>query len=174
MRLLKAWVYVFSSLLLLTACNSKQEATQKPKFSESKLYKIDKNIALTKLLFDTQKTTSCFMASRRDKLSSSKIGVQLEKILAEDAAVCSLYKAAELNVARVFQIIEDSGKVNSELYFFTIFISSFDEKENSIYKDELVGLFDSKQDCEKVRKIAIESDIPNKVCKKFSGNPFLE
>ncbi len=174
MKLLRIIIFTLAALSILGGCNSKKDAPEKPKLSETKLYKVDKNIATAKILFDIQAKTSCFMASRKDKLSSLKANSHLEKILAEDIAVCSLYKAAEPHVTGVFQRIEESGVVSAELYFFKIFLSSYDEKENPIFNDELFGLFDSKEVCEKFRKIALESDIPNKSCKKLSGNPFLE
>jgi hypothetical protein len=125
-------------------------------------------------MFNTQAKINCLMASIQNKKKSNPVNSQVEKMIAENNAVCSLYESVEPIVTSVYQRIEDEGKSNPDLYLFKIFVRGYDEKENPILNDELIGLFESLNDCENYRKLAIKLDIPNKGCTKFAGNPFLE
>jgi c-di-AMP phosphodiesterase-like protein len=164
----------FSILLLFTACSKQEKSSKKSALSETKLYKVDKDIAASKMIFDSNVKMNCLVVSVKEDLRSKNPNPYLEKIFKEEAAVCSLYQAAEQSVSKTFQKIEDAGSVGDELYFFKILVKGFDDKENPIHNEEPIGFFESYKDCEKYRDVAIKLDIPNKSCKKLTGNPMLE
>jgi hypothetical protein len=164
----------FSILLLFAACSKQEKSPKKSALSETKLYKVDKDIAASKMIFDSNVKMSCLAVSIKEDIQSKNQNSYLDKYFAEDAAICTLYQAAEGSVSATFQRIEDAGSVSGELFFFKILVRGYDEKENRIHNDEMVGLFESIKDCEKYRDIAIKLDVPNKSCKRLSGNPLLE
>lgn len=170
----KLILFAFSVMLLLGACNNQKNTPKKSTLSETKLYKVDKDMAASKMIFDSNVKMSCLAASIKEDLKSKNPNSDLEKVLKEEASVCSLYQAVEPVVSNVFQKIEDTGSVNHDLYFFKILVKGFDDKENLIYNEDPVGFFESFRDCEKYREIAIKLDVPNKSCKKLVGNPILE
>lgn len=174
MQTIKIILLVTASIAILSACDRQEKPKNKPALSETKLYTIDKNIAMAKMIFDTQSKINCLLASIQDKNKPNSANAQLEKMIAENNVVCSLYEAVKPIVTSVYQRIEDEGKSSPDLYLFKIFVRGYDDKENPIFSDELIGLFESKNDCENYRKLAIKLDIPNKSCTKLAGNPFLE
>lgn len=162
----------------ITACQ-KDEDFKKPKkasVTESKLYKINKSAALIKLSIDISKNINCKLATRAEGKpihnQDSKASSVLRAMQQENENLCKFYTETLKIVSPVFETIENSGSIPKESFILTIISYSYNKEDQRIYEEDVIGLFKSLDDCESVKSLAQQLNIPNKGCKKWDEKEY--
>lgn len=171
---------LLTPFMLLMSCQKDEpsKTIKKPSISESKLYKINKSAAYIKLNLDISQKASCILSKKieggQTKNKESKSGLLLKSMQEENENLCNLYTDTVKVVSPVFEAIENSGFLPKESFALTIISYSYDKDDGSkkVYEEDVVGLFNSFDSCEAIKKIAQKFNIPNKGCKKWDEKEF--
>lgn len=168
-------VLLLTPFLLLMSCQKDEspKTLKKASISDTKLYKISKSAAYIKLNLDISQKASCMLSKKieggqtQDK--ESKYGLLLKSMQEENESLCNIYTNTLKVVSPVFEAIENSGLLPKESFVLTVISYSYDKNDGSkrVYEEDIIGLFNSFDSCEAVKKLAQRGNVPNKGCKKW-------
>lgn len=167
--------FLLIAVMFLISCqkDEKPKNIKRASISDSKLYKVSKPAAFIKLNLDISQKTSCMLSkkieSTKTQNKETKSGLLLKSMQEENENLCNFYTTTLKVVSPVFENIENSGFVPKESFVLTVIGYSYDRDDElkKVYEEDIIGLFNSLDSCETVKKLAQKFNIPNKGCKQW-------
>lgn len=185
MRLSHFLALVMLVAILLTASCDEDETPKRTIAPEMKidaaLSKVSPMAAFVSFNMEIQKTMNCITSNGLDKtdllkknpeIQESATDINVNRIISEMMDNyknrCSLFIEVKKTTGPVFEKIKEERKLPSELYVFSVYSKTSGSNEDDIlFKEQEVGLFDSRASCEVIENFAHEKNIPVQQCRKW-------